>query len=140
MKPTEEQINAVSHAVVNVWNGHGTSDEVAEAAINSWESIRPADEPDRWIPLSERRPTSEDEDKNGQVFVISDSGYAIGIRRANMNPTNHSHWRRTNLPQPTAEEIEAKEIRAAYEADDGAYPFGSFKAGWLAHKSKTAKP
>ena len=133
MKPTLDQIEKIS----DFYNEfHGGFIASMRATLDYWESIRPADEPDRWIPLSERRPTSEDEDKNGQVFVISDSGYAIGIRRANMNPTNHSHWRRTNLPQPTAEEIEAKEIDAAC---DGVYSFDSFKAGWLAHKSKTAK-
>jgi len=48
-----------------------------------------------------------------------------------------THWRRTNLPQPTAEEIEAKEINDAWDTD---HEFNSFKAGWIAHKSKTAKP
>ena len=136
--PTLEQVNSLYNIFAD--RPGGLRDLIPDM-IEYWESIRPADEPDRWIPLSERRPTAGDEDKNGQVFVISDSGYAIGIRRINMNPVNHSHWRRTNLPRPTEAEIEEKEIRAAYEDDDSVgLTFDSFKVGWLAHKSKTAKP
>jgi len=70
------------------------------------------------------------------VLAISDGGYAIGVRRTNISD-KCSHWRPTNLPRPTEEEIEVKEIEAAWSND---HDLDSFKAGWLAHKSKTAKP
>ena len=133
MKPTEEQILRVIAAYQN--NVAAIEDAMHEA-IQKWESLRPKDDPDRWIPLTERRPTAEDHDEHGHVLFLFDDR-TIGCFNTASNLVGHTHWRRTNLPQPTAEEIEEKEIQTAWDND---HDLDSFKAGWLACKSKLKTP
>lgn len=133
MKPTKEQLFDV---IETCRNHKGSLEDAWMASLQKWESVRPADEPDRWIPLSERRPTAEDADNYGEVIVVIEKEGAASCGWDRTHGYGITHWRRTNLPIPTEAEIEAKEIN---DACGGVYSFDSFKAGWLAYKSKTAK-
>ena len=137
MKPTQVQLDQLTATVISE---PGDMTQAVTAVITHWESIRPADDPDRWIPLSERRPTKEDADECDCVSAFSDRREVWHIKWDKLHNYKITHWKRTNLPppkEPTSEEIEAKEIEAAWDKD---HDLDSFKAGWLAHKSKTAKP
>jgi hypothetical protein len=131
MKPTPEQF---IHTIRPAYNAASTVDKGLMRVIEKWEEIRPAEEPDRWIPLSERRPTEEDADDKGYILVWSDVSRVTGSASLNyLANYDITHWRRTNLPQPTEEEIEAKEIEVAWNRD---YDLDSFKAGYLAARDK----
>jgi hypothetical protein len=53
----------------------------------------------RWIPISERMPTEEDVDENGEVIAYSPDP-AITVSASGIPPSHHfTHWKRITPPE-----------------------------------------